>query len=216
MFLERGNYICRCAFSRKIEFCAPEGGLAERISWHGIACGLWELLIRPFTALNLTVNVFYIYLWIHEQIQGLLDSPTHSIPSKSLTLPSATPSSRKTKPAGSATTGCLSGRSECSPVTSCLETGLICSKPALHNRRRTNEISTTTERWVKASQEVIEMSSQKTCALLQGCVRSSHNECHQEHRPWQPNHVESDDEERDLLAFIVLRVCVRDTENESY
>ena len=68
---------------------------------------------------------------------------------------------------------------------------------------------------VKAGKKVIEMGSQKTCALLQGCVRSSHDERHQEHCPWQPYHVESDDEERDLLASIVLRVCVRNAKNES-
>lgn len=162
------------------------------------------------------VHIFCILLIIHEKNHGYPNSRSISIPSKAPTLTPSTPSTRKSKTARRAATGCLSRRSKCSPVTSRLRAGLICSKPSLDDRRGADIVFPTTKRWVKAGKKVIEMSSQKACALFQGCVRSSHDECHQEHCPRQPYHIESDDKERDLLASIVLRICVCNAKNESY
>ena len=157
------------------------------------------------------VNNCDIPLFIHEKHHA----PSNLISSKSPTLPSGTPSTRKSKPTWGATTGRLSCRSECSPVTSRLKAGPIGSKPAFDHRRRPDVISSPAKRWVKAGEKVVEMSGQQTCALFQGCVRSGHDERHQEHCPRQPHHVKSDNEEGYLLAFIILRVRVGNAKNES-
>jgi len=58
------------------------------------------------------------------------------------------------------------------------------------------------------------MGSYKPCALIHSCIWPAHDERQQKHSPREPNNIECDDEERDLLAPIVLRVCVRNAENK--
>ena len=52
-------------------------------------------------------------------------------------------------------------------------------------------------------------------SLLQYRTWSSHDERHQKHNPWQPDDVESDDKERNLLAFVFLGIGVCDREDQS-
>lgn len=60
------------------------------------------------------------------------------------------------------------------------------------------------------------MSRKKTCSLCHDRLRASHHKRHQEHSPGEPYHIEGNDEERDFLSLVILRICVRQAENEGY
>lgn len=58
------------------------------------------------------------------------------------------------------------------------------------------------------------MGSYKPCNLIHSCRWPADDERQQKHSTREPDNIECDDEERDLLALIVLRVCVRNAEDK--
>ena len=58
------------------------------------------------------------------------------------------------------------------------------------------------------------MGSHNSSRLEQNTLRPRRHKCHQKHDPREPHDIEGDNEERDLLAFVVLRVRVGEGENE--
>ena len=105
--------------------------------------------------------------------------------------------------------------SKCSTIASGLNVWTVSSEPPFNNGRRDNVISPTTECWPKASEKVIEMGCHDPRSLLHYRTWSSNDERHHKHSPWQPDDVESDDEEGDLLAFVILGISVCDPEDQS-
>ena len=98
-------------------------------------------------------------------------------------------------------------------IASDLDVWAISSEPPFNDCRRDYVISPTTECWPNASEKIIEMGCHDSRGLLHYRTWSSHDERHQKHSPRQPDDVESDDEERDLLAFVVLGIGVCDRED---
>lgn len=59
------------------------------------------------------------------------------------------------------------------------------------------------------------MGSNYSGPLMHSSTRTTHHKCRQEHGPWKPDHIESDDEKGYFLAFVVLSVGIGDGKDQS-